>query len=123
MQIAEWLTIGFGPADGGYASVFVGWTGFYAAFVLLALVWIEIQLATTLRNRDAGVRRARRGVVLPLVRRRDRRPDLDRPLPRMMVADFLAAALVTLFLPIAALVLLIVWWAVVAHRASRRKTD
>ena len=26
---------------------------FYAAFVLLALVWVEIQLATTLRNRDA----------------------------------------------------------------------
>ncbi len=53
VQIAEWLTIGFGPADGGYASVFVGWTGFYAAFVLLALVWVEIQLATALRNRDA----------------------------------------------------------------------
>ncbi len=52
VQIAEWLTIGFGPADGGYASVFVGWTGFYAAAVVLALVWIEIQLATTLRNRD-----------------------------------------------------------------------
>jgi heme/copper-type cytochrome/quinol oxidase subunit 3 len=53
VQVAEWLTIGFGPADGGYASVFVGWTGFYAAFVLLALVWVEIQLATALRNRDA----------------------------------------------------------------------
>ncbi len=38
-----------------------------------------------------------------------------------MIADFLTAALVTLLLPIAALVLLIVWRAVVAHRASRRK--
>jgi hypothetical protein len=41
----------------------------------------------------------------------------------MMVADFLTAALVTLFLPIAAIVILIVWWAVVAHRASRRKAE
>ncbi len=40
-----------------------------------------------------------------------------------MVADFLTAALVTLLLPIGALVLLIVWWTVVARRASRRKVD
>ncbi|HEX4520231.1 MAG TPA: hypothetical protein VH063_11685 [Gaiellaceae bacterium] len=53
VQIAEWALIGFGPADGGYASVFVGWTGFYAAFLVLALVWVEIQLATAVRNRDA----------------------------------------------------------------------
>jgi heme/copper-type cytochrome/quinol oxidase subunit 3 len=52
VQIAEWAVIGFGPADGGYASVFVGWTGFYAAFLLLTLIWIEIALATAVRNRD-----------------------------------------------------------------------
>ena len=27
LQIAEWATQGFGPTDGGYASVYVGWTG------------------------------------------------------------------------------------------------
>jgi heme/copper-type cytochrome/quinol oxidase subunit 3 len=41
LQCVEWATMGFGPASGGYASVFVGWTG------LLAL------LATSLRYRRA----------------------------------------------------------------------
>ena len=27
LQVVEWTTVGFGPADGGYASVFFGWTG------------------------------------------------------------------------------------------------
>ena len=26
LQVIEWTTLGFGPASGGYASVFVGWT-------------------------------------------------------------------------------------------------
>jgi len=51
-QVAVWATVGFGPNSGGYASVFVGWTGFYFLFALLTLSWIEIQLATALRQRD-----------------------------------------------------------------------
>jgi heme/copper-type cytochrome/quinol oxidase subunit 3 len=51
VQLAEWATIGFGPADGGYASVFVGWTAFYFLFLVLALYWLETQLATALRHR------------------------------------------------------------------------
>lgn len=50
-QALEWATIDFGPNSGGYASVFVGWTGFYALFLAATLVWLEIQLATALRNR------------------------------------------------------------------------
>ena len=34
LQIAEWATQGFGPTDGGYASVYVGWTGLEVLFVL-----------------------------------------------------------------------------------------
>ena len=34
LQIVEWATQGFGPTEGGYASVFLGWTGLYALFVL-----------------------------------------------------------------------------------------
>jgi len=52
VQVVEWGTVGFGPADGGYASVFVGWTGFYFAFALLTLCWLEIQLASALRRRS-----------------------------------------------------------------------
>ena len=34
LQVIEWTTLGFGPASGGYASVFIGWTAFYAVFTL-----------------------------------------------------------------------------------------
>src|SRR5665213_2059005 len=34
LQIAEWSTQGFGPTDGAYASVYVGWTGMLFVFIL-----------------------------------------------------------------------------------------
>jgi heme/copper-type cytochrome/quinol oxidase subunit 3 len=49
-QVAVWATVDFGPNSGGYASVFVGWTGFYFVFALLTLCWVETQLATALRH-------------------------------------------------------------------------
>ncbi len=51
LQVVEWTTVGFGPADGGYASVFVGWTAFNVFFVIGTLVWLENLLATALRYR------------------------------------------------------------------------
>jgi heme/copper-type cytochrome/quinol oxidase subunit 3 len=51
LQIAEWSTQGFGPTDGGYASVYVGWTGLYALFVLMVVYWLETLLATAIRYR------------------------------------------------------------------------
>jgi heme/copper-type cytochrome/quinol oxidase subunit 3 len=51
LQCIEWATQRFGPADGGYASVFVGWTGFYVLAVIGALYWLETQVATELRAR------------------------------------------------------------------------
>jgi cytochrome c oxidase subunit 3 len=54
-QIVEWATLGFGPNSGGYASVFVGWTGFEFLFAILALYWVETQFATALRQRDQPV--------------------------------------------------------------------
>jgi heme/copper-type cytochrome/quinol oxidase subunit 3 len=58
LQIAEWATQGFGPTDGGYASVFVGWTGLQALFVLGLLYWLETTLATSIRYRGAQNERA-----------------------------------------------------------------
>jgi len=49
LQVVEWATVGFGPADGGYASVFVGWTAFYVLFVFGTMFWLETLLATAFR--------------------------------------------------------------------------
>ena len=51
LQVVEWTTAGFGPADGGYASVFVGWTAFNVFFVIGTLIWLENLLATAIRYR------------------------------------------------------------------------
>jgi heme/copper-type cytochrome/quinol oxidase subunit 3 len=55
LQVIEWTTLGFGPASGGYASVFVGWTAFYSVFALPCAYWIETQVATAWRERRHGV--------------------------------------------------------------------
>jgi heme/copper-type cytochrome/quinol oxidase subunit 3 len=53
VQVVEWTSLGFGPADGGYASVFFGWTAFQLLFMVGALFWVENILATSLRYRNA----------------------------------------------------------------------
>src|SRR5450755_2314867 len=55
LQVIEWTTLGFGPASGGYASVFIGWTAFYAVFAVTSAYWIETQIATAWRRRRHGV--------------------------------------------------------------------
>ena len=50
LQAVEYSQVGFGPSDGGYASVFVGWTGLFAVVVFGAMVWLEIIVASTFRN-------------------------------------------------------------------------
>jgi heme/copper-type cytochrome/quinol oxidase subunit 3 len=55
LQVIEWMTLGFGPASGGYASVYVGWTAFYSVFALVSAYWIETQVATAWRRRREGV--------------------------------------------------------------------
>ena len=62
LQVVEWTTNGFGPADGGYASVFFGWTAFYVLFLVGALFWLE----TTWRRRSAtAAGRRSPGTVAP----------------------------------------------------------
>lgn len=60
VQCVSYARLGFGPTDGGYASVFVGWTTLNALFVLGTMLWLETLLAYGLRSRDS----------LPLVRPR-----------------------------------------------------
>ena len=47
LQVVAWTQQAFGPADGGYASVFFGWTAFVFLFVLGTLFWLETVLATS----------------------------------------------------------------------------
>jgi heme/copper-type cytochrome/quinol oxidase subunit 3 len=56
LQVIEWTTLGFGPASGGYASVYVGWTAFYAVFTLPCAFWIETQVATAWRRSREQIR-------------------------------------------------------------------
>lgn len=51
LQVIGWTQEGFGPADGGFASVYFGWTAFLFLFVFGTLIWLEMTLATSLRYR------------------------------------------------------------------------
>ncbi|HET8752208.1 MAG TPA: cytochrome c oxidase subunit 3 [Gaiellaceae bacterium] len=51
LQVIAWPHQSFGPADGGFASVYFGWTAFLFLFVLGTLIWLEMTLATSLRYR------------------------------------------------------------------------
>jgi heme/copper-type cytochrome/quinol oxidase subunit 3 len=63
LQFVEFTTLGFGPASGGYASVFIGWTGLYAVCAIGGVYWIEIQMASLWRAKREGINRpVREGV-------------------------------------------------------------
>ncbi|HEY2209467.1 MAG TPA: cytochrome c oxidase subunit 3 [Gaiellaceae bacterium] len=51
LQAVAWTNQGFGPADGGFASVYFGWTAFLFLFVLGTMLWLEMTLATSFRYR------------------------------------------------------------------------
>ena len=50
LQCWQWAHLGFGPGDGGYASVYLGWTGFFTIFVFGAMYWLETIVATAVRS-------------------------------------------------------------------------
>ncbi len=53
LQCWQWANLGFGPGDGGYASVYLGWTGLFTIFVLGAMYWLETITVTAVRTRAA----------------------------------------------------------------------
>jgi heme/copper-type cytochrome/quinol oxidase subunit 3 len=53
LQVVAWTQQDFGPADGGFASVYFGWTAFLFLFVLGTLLWLEMSVATSFRYRNA----------------------------------------------------------------------
>jgi len=60
LQVIEYTQLSFGPTDGGFASVFLGWSGLYALIALVTLLWLETVVAADLRARGAtgGSRRS-----------------------------------------------------------------
>lgn len=51
LQAIAWTQQSFGPADGGYAAVYFGWTAFLFLFVFGTVYWLETVLATSYRYR------------------------------------------------------------------------
>jgi len=51
LQIVQWSTLNFGPTDGPYASVFLGWTGLLSLFTFGLTYWVETTLAISVRYR------------------------------------------------------------------------
>jgi heme/copper-type cytochrome/quinol oxidase subunit 3 len=52
VQVFEWAHLDFGPQNGGYASVFIGWTALFVVFVLICMFWIEMLFAEGFRKRN-----------------------------------------------------------------------
>ncbi len=93
LQIVEWSTQGFGPTDGAYASVYLGWTGLLTLFVVGLAYWVETTLATSIRYRNTA-----HGEAIPEGHASgdaDRTaPDIDNPLslirPELEAVSFCA---------------------------------
>jgi heme/copper-type cytochrome/quinol oxidase subunit 3 len=49
VQCIEYTVQNFGPTDGAFASVFCTWTALYLIAVLMAMYWLETQLASEIR--------------------------------------------------------------------------
>jgi hypothetical protein len=55
LQIAAWAAQDFGPADGAFASVYVGWTAVLFVFLLGTMYWLETVVATAIRYRKTPI--------------------------------------------------------------------
>jgi heme/copper-type cytochrome/quinol oxidase subunit 3 len=54
IQCWQYTDLAFGTSEGGYASVYLGWTGFFTIFAFGAMLWLETVLVTAHRNRAAA---------------------------------------------------------------------
>jgi heme/copper-type cytochrome/quinol oxidase subunit 3 len=49
LQAAQFSSLGFGPTDAAYASVFVGWSGLFALFLLGTCYWLATVIGDVTR--------------------------------------------------------------------------
>ena len=62
VQAIEYANVDFAPGDGGYTSVFYGWTSMLAVFALGAAYWLAVLVAEGARIRMPDAQRAPPGV-------------------------------------------------------------
>jgi heme/copper-type cytochrome/quinol oxidase subunit 3 len=55
LQVGAWASQDFGPTQGAYASVYIGWTAVLFVFMLGSSYWLETVLATAIRYRRVPV--------------------------------------------------------------------
>jgi heme/copper-type cytochrome/quinol oxidase subunit 3 len=95
LQIIEWSTQGFGPTDGPYASVYLGWTGLLTIFVVGLAFWVETTVATSIRYRNVSPDALPEGHASGDADRSE--PDIANPLslirPELEAVSFYAAFL------------------------------
>jgi len=96
--VAEWWTQGFGPTDGAYASVYLGWTGLFLLFLIGLAYWLETLVAMSVRYRNLPEGKLPPGEAAG-DRYRDRH-DVEDPLslvrPSLEAASFYATFLAAL---------------------------
>ena len=56
LQIVAYVRLEFGPTDGGYASVFVAWSGLSSLFAFATMLWLETFLVSSWRGTTDAVR-------------------------------------------------------------------
>jgi heme/copper-type cytochrome/quinol oxidase subunit 3 len=59
VQCVQYVNLGFGPGDGSFASVFVGWTGLIALNILGIVYWLTTLVAGTLGEKGRSLELAR----------------------------------------------------------------
>lgn len=66
LQCIQYANLGFGPANGAYASVYIGWTATFTVLMLFCIYWIETQVASMWRlSRGEVTRAVEAGVPAP----------------------------------------------------------
>jgi len=91
LQIGEWSAQSFGPTDGAYASVFIGWTGVLLVFMLGSTYWLETVFATAMRYRhipDGGLPPAGHASGDPHRERHDIADPLSLVRPQLTAVSF-----------------------------------
>lgn len=58
LQAAQFSSLGFGPTDAAYASVFVGWSGLFALFLLGTCYWLATVVGDVARAGETPTLRA-----------------------------------------------------------------
>ena len=58
LQCAQFSSLGFGPTDAAYASVFVGWSGLFTVFLLGTCYWLATVIGDVTRADGVPVVRA-----------------------------------------------------------------